>query len=123
MFAKVVIVAASTLLVSPVTAASQSRAEETISQTVRVDYSDLDVKTAGGGQALLVRVRNAAEDACGGKPFFDSRYNLIPDAVREESKTCRDKALSQAVSSLAIPELTIAYMGSTRAPAIRQARR
>jgi len=82
---------------------------DTIREDVPVSYADLDLNTADGASTLLTRINDAAVQACGGMPYFQSMYSVAPDAVTHEFTKCRANAISEAVDTVSSPMLTRVY--------------
>ena len=70
--------------------------------TLTVRYSDLDLGTQAGANALYSRIRYAAEQVCGNP---DWRQRLESAAV----KACIDRAVSSSVHSVNNARLTSVY--------------
>lgn len=69
---------------------------------VTVSYLGLDLSTTEGAAVLLARIQRAATKACGGYPDWP------PLRAREMGRfrTCRDKAVADAVVRLDQPKVT-----------------
>lgn len=90
-------------------AAANAGSTDIIRQDVPVSYADLDLNTADGASTLLTRINDAAVQACGGMPYFQSMYSVAPDAVTYEFTKCHTKAVSEAVDTVSSPMLTRIY--------------
>jgi len=87
---------------------------DTIRKDVVVSYSDLDLSTPTGAQALAQRIEAAATLACDSSPMFYSDYAVAPSLARREFNTCRSNAITTALKSLPHPLMQqIAAEGST----------
>lgn len=72
---------------------------------VVVDYSDLDISSPAGAQALIDRMRNAASQACGQSP--DRRSFMYP-----YYRTFVANALDRGVASVNSPMVAELYRGN-----------
>jgi len=74
---------------------------------VTVKYSDLDIGSRDGAQALLKRLEAAANTACGGAPDIRQLDQLA------SFEACRKSALARAVAAVDSPMLTaMAHRGA-----------
>ncbi|HEV7384035.1 MAG TPA: UrcA family protein [Phenylobacterium sp.] len=80
----------------------------------RVPYSDIDVTSPAGIQALLQRIENAADAVCGGAA------NKVSKPEKEDYRECREFAVSGAVAKMRSPALTM--LASRRQAELRAAR-
>jgi UrcA family protein len=85
-------------------------AYDTVRQDVTVRYGDLNLATDAGAHAMLVRINQAAQKACGGSPFFYGTYSIAPGLARKGFATCQTNAVSAAVKSLNAPLVTRLYV-------------
>jgi UrcA family protein len=79
---------------------------QTETQSVVVNYADLDIRSDAGAASMLARLRAAAAAVCApwnqGQKGVDSHLRFV---------ACRDTALSQSVASLDAPRVTALYAG------------
>jgi UrcA family protein len=80
--------------------------------SVRVDYSDLDIRKENDARALLERLDRAAFKACGGDARWHPQYNLIPYRVNRVYRECRQEAVSRAVAEVDARELWLAFVSA-----------
>ena len=66
----------------------------------QVPYSDIDVTSSAGVQALLQRIEGAADAVCGGAA------NKVSKPEKEDYRECREIAVSGAVAKMRSPPLT-----------------
>jgi len=99
-FACLLICAAAALGTSLV--ASAAAADDSGQQVVVVKTRDLDLSARAGAQTLYVRLREAANSACG---LADSSDALLRAAWLK----CRSATLAQAVHSVNVPLLSKIY--------------
>ena len=85
---------------------------ELIRRDVTVSYADLDLTSDRGASIMLNRIRQAAVEACGGSPYFNSLYGTAPDYVMKSFKKCHDDAVANAVASLHAPVVERLYAES-----------
>jgi UrcA family protein len=85
---------------------------------VRVGTDDLDLTTARGAQAALVRLSRAATAACGGAP---DRSPLIRKAG-PKFELCRAKAVARAVEQANSPVLSRQFAASHEGQTLRLAK-
>lgn len=72
--------------------------------SARVAYSDLDLGSDAGAQAMLTRIRRAAVEVC--------RAQMQADAGADAAQkfdVCRRRTVAQAVSQLGAPSVQAAY--------------
>jgi UrcA family protein len=93
------------MLVACILLASNASADDQIVRTVTVTYTDLNVDTPAGVQALYGRIHSAAKRVC-----FDSSKHL-EDQVAVDA--CAERAEAQAVKKLNLPTLTAYYQMKT----------
>lgn len=74
-----------------------------VRKDVAVHYGDLNLSTEAGARAMLVRIDQAARNACGGSPFFYGTYTIAPNLARKDFATCQTNAVSSAVQTLNAP--------------------
>ncbi|MFO1401508.1 MAG: UrcA family protein [Steroidobacteraceae bacterium] len=86
--------AAATLLTAVWLVAAQPAHAETVVETARVNYADLDLRSAAGARSLYHRLQRAAQRVC------DDADRHSP-AFRE----CYETALADAVNSVGAPKL------------------
>src|SRR6516162_2255855 len=68
--------------------------------SIRVEYADLNLATAAGASAMLVRMRSAASQACGTEPDIrDLSWTGAYDR-------CRTETLARALATLNVPLVT-----------------
>ena len=67
---------------------------------VPVSYGDLDIRTPAGHAQLMVRISEAAMQACGGNPVFHTQYRAAPNFVRADFQRCRAEAERGALMAL-----------------------
>jgi UrcA family protein len=84
-------------------------ADSFVRRDVQVTYTNNSLATQTGAAALLDRIDHAAREACGGAPFLDPMYYMIPDAVTKEFATCHRNAVAKAVAAVGSPLLTHLY--------------
>jgi UrcA family protein len=77
--------------------------------SVRVSVKDLDIATQAGAAALYLRIRNAAQSACG------SVDTALPEEKAEWDR-CVDEAISRAVAKVGSARLTDYYLGRATHP-------
>jgi UrcA family protein len=65
----------------------------------KVHYGDLDIANRQGARALYARIREAAADSC-------ATPDLLTDRVKQEVRSCRQKAVKQAVAKVHSPQLS-----------------
>lgn len=70
---------------------------------VRVNFRDLDLSTREGAEALLHRLRDAAEAACRGDNASTT------EQMQARIRRCRNDTLSQTVEQLRNPTVTAAF--------------
>lgn len=87
-------------------AQADSRAEKKLVGSERVVYTDLDLTRASDAQVLLGRIKDAAYRVCGGDPRGHVGYDLMPGRVESAFKECREEAVTRAVASIDMPQLT-----------------
>lgn len=80
-----------------------------VRRDVAVRYGDLNLSTEAGARAMLVRIDQAARNACGGSPFFYGTYSIAPGLARKDFATCQTNAVSNAVKSLNAPLVARIY--------------
>ena len=73
-----------------------------IIEQVEVEHGDLDLKTTADAEAMLVRLSDAASDACGGKPRQRHADPLGP-AKQRAYLLCKVAAIDAATLSLGAP--------------------
>jgi UrcA family protein len=73
---------------------------------VHVNYGDLNVNSAAGSAVLYQRIRSAAEHVC---PTSDVRGLASVTAA----KTCKARAIGEAVAAVHSPALTWVYENKT----------
>jgi UrcA family protein len=91
-------------LVSGLALLSMSQASQAHSLTegytevgrVVVSFGDLDLDREADAAVLLERLNAAAYEACGGDPRWNSKYRLMPNAVRHAYKECRGGGRARA---------------------------
>jgi UrcA family protein len=71
---------------------------EEVTLTRRVGYSDLDLKTKAGADALDKRVAEAAEATCA---ELDKQYPLLPNTSADCAKTANANAMVQVKAAIA----------------------
>jgi len=79
-----------------------SAGEATIVPQVTVKYSDLDLSTSQGGQALYGRIRDAAYNVCWRMYDSTELYKLNKDA-------CLQQVIANAVAKVGAPALSDVY--------------
>ncbi len=84
-------------------AANAGPAYDMIRKDVAVQYGDLNLSTEAGARAMLVRIDQAARNACGDSPYFYGTYSIAPALARKDFATCQVNAVSTAVKSLNAP--------------------
>ena len=101
MFRSVKLVAiASVAILASAQFAHADAAKRTFVDSVRVSYSDLDLRTDAGARVMFSRLEKAAYDVCGGDPRWHPVYKIRPHHVKEVFRECREDALSRAVASV-----------------------
>lgn len=76
-------------------------------QSERVYYGDLDLWSEDGADALLQRIRNAADNVCGDVP------GPAPVVVQADIRACEFETVDYAIEDLAHPMVTARYTGRT----------
>jgi UrcA family protein len=102
----VMLAAVSTTMLAGV---SQAAGFDDTSAKQSVTYKDLDLNSDAGTQTLYRRIQRAANKVCGEADVRD----LAGMNVR---KTCRDRAISEAVAAVNSPMLTKVYLEKTGEP-------
>lgn len=77
---------------------------------VVVRYGDLDLAREADAAVLLERLNAAAYEACGGDPRWNSRYRIMPNAVRHSYLECRANAVADAVHKVNSPTLSRVFL-------------
>ncbi len=80
-----------------------------IRKDVSVSYYPTDLSTEAGARVLLARINEAAQQACGGSPYFYGTYSISPSLARRDFATCQANAVSSAIKSLNAPLLMRLY--------------
>jgi UrcA family protein len=75
-----------------------------------VHYGDLNIDSENDAKILLQRIEQAAKDACGGHPAFNT-YTRTPDPTFEE---CRSGTIARTVKRLGAPTVTRIYAEANR---------
>ena len=78
--------------------ATAETAPQTTAQTAQVSYSDLDLSTPHGAKTLLIRIKSAADAACGA----ENHSPLFPRAMAQH-RTCVTDAVNAAVTRIDAP--------------------
>jgi UrcA family protein len=91
-----------------------------IRKDVQVYYHDLDLRTDAGARMMLVRISNAAKEACG-NPMFYSSYSVAPSYANQVFAKCQAEAIQRAVISLNAPAVNKIYAQNSNAQAPRLA--
>jgi UrcA family protein len=102
-----IVAALSACLIIGVSATAHAASNADAAPSVRVTYSDLNVATEQGAQALYGRIVAAARQVC---PDSDIR-NLAGLAAQ---RSCEAKAVAHAVQQVHSPKLAATYMAHTR---------
>jgi UrcA family protein len=87
-------------------AQADSRSEKKLVASERVVYADLDLTRASDAQVLLGRIKDAAYRVCGGDPRGHVGYDLMPGRVEFAFRVCRDEAVTRAVATIDMPQLS-----------------
>jgi len=96
---KLVAVAGVAILASAQFAHAES-SKLTFVDSVRVNYSDLNLRTDAGARAMYSRLEKAAYRVCGDDPRWHPAYKIRPHHVKEVFRECREDALSRAVAAV-----------------------
>lgn len=67
---------------------------QTVTQSARVSYADLDLSRSEGVKTLTYRLRTAVDQVCGRAGGSASL------TINRHIKTCRDEAMTRAVASM-----------------------
>ncbi|MDE2183311.1 MAG: UrcA family protein [Alphaproteobacteria bacterium] len=73
-------------------------AENVIQRHVTVATADLALGTPQGDAQFDARIAQAAKQACGGNPHFDTHYKMAPRFVEREHDKCYAGAVNNAHS-------------------------
>jgi UrcA family protein len=96
---QLIVVAGMAVLAHAQTAHAEAPKRELI-DSIKVSYSDLDLRGDAGARAMLKRLENAAYHACGGDPRRQAGYKIMPRHVTAVIKECREDAIARAVASV-----------------------
>jgi UrcA family protein len=94
---------ASALLFTGLAVTTPVMAQEAESQTVY--FGDLDLWSEDGADALVRRIRNAADNVCGDTP------GASPVVVQHEVRACEVETTEYAIEDLAHPMVTARFYG------------
>ena len=100
-----VLACSASMLVARILLASDAFADDQIVRSVTVTYTDLNVDTTAGVQALYGRIHSAAKRVC-----LDSSRHL-EDQVAVD--VCAERAEAQAIKKQNLPTLTAYYQMKT----------
>jgi len=81
----------------------------TRADSVRVDYSDLDLVRHADARVMLNRLERAAFRACGGDSRSQPAYYLMPLLINQVVRKCREDAVAKAVAAVDARELWLAF--------------
>lgn len=83
-------------------------------ETAQVRFADLNIATPEGAKTMLRRIRAAAESVCGEPgPVYDL-------ALQDQYANCVKSTMTQAVSRLNAPLVTLAYQNRHSPVAVAQ---
>jgi UrcA family protein len=97
--------AAAALTVISIQGASAHPADTDV-RRVTVDYSDINIASAQGAQAVVQRLRQAAEEVCGPTP------DLREIRRTADYRSCLDRAAGEAVTAISSVTVAAAYKGA-----------
>jgi UrcA family protein len=83
--------------------------------TYHVNYADLDLGHRAGADVLLARIKSAARRVC--EPVADTAPFRLAQA---SEKSCKEKAIGDAVADVRSPLLTDVYLGRASTITIAQ---
>ena len=109
MFRPARLAATALLALSAIATAAHAERAPTRVNTVKVAYSDLDLRNEGDVQVMLERLERAAFDACGGKEQFHPAFKQNPQLTTKVFRECREGAMSRAIAEVDSHELATAY--------------
>ncbi len=119
----------STIILAAIAAVLSCNAHATSSKSesktvqVTVAYGDLNLDNLTDARVFFARLEKAAKRACGPKPFMQSRYDVIPEGLKQTYKECRTRAVGDAVARLDAPLVSRAYAESRQSKPDDVARR
>jgi UrcA family protein len=96
---QLIVVAGMAVLAHAQTANAGAPKRELI-DSVKVPYSDLDLRNDAGARAMLKRLENAAYHVCGGDPRRQPTYKIMPKHVKAVINECREDAVARAVAAV-----------------------
>ncbi len=81
---------------------------------LKINLSDLDLGSDAGQRLLQVRIADAADEVCGGRPDRDNRYTKEElQRMLPAYDKCHADAMRQALTSLHLPDMAkLAQTGS-----------
>jgi UrcA family protein len=111
------IITSACLLAGLLLFAPAALAQKTVTTSVTVDYSDLDISRPAGAETLMTRLESASKKICGRRPM-QVRFEQL-----EQYLQCRSSVVEDAVRRIDQPVVTMAFENSTGRKPVRLASR